>query len=210
MDDPIRSDGTPHDEADALLPWYATAQLDSADRGLVETHLASCARCQHQLMLERRMIDEFQAFAPEVAAGWIRLRDRIDRAAYRPSRTALAARQLWAILRQPPVAALAATQVAFLVLAVTILPGLSRPAYHALGSADAPHNANVIVVFQPDAREADIRNALRTSGASLVGGPTSADAYLLYVPKTARSSALGKLQADHDIAMAQPIDGPAQ
>jgi len=33
----------PHDQAEELIPWYATGQLDAADRTLVETHLASCS-----------------------------------------------------------------------------------------------------------------------------------------------------------------------
>ena len=65
-------------------------------------------------------------------------------------------------------------------------------------------------MFKPDAREADMRAALAASGASLVGGPTDADAYLLHVPAGARPSALAKLGADRNVTLAQPIDGPAQ
>src|SRR3954465_7046561 len=77
MRDPIRSDEHPHDEAEALLPWYATGQLNAADGARVESHLAACARCQRQLSLERRMMSEFQALSPEFDAGWNRLRSRI-------------------------------------------------------------------------------------------------------------------------------------
>ena len=55
-----------HREAEELLPWYATGQLDADDRALVEAHLSSCAHCQRQLQAERRMIDEFVS-APSLA-----------------------------------------------------------------------------------------------------------------------------------------------
>ena len=54
----------PHEQAEELLPWYATGRLDAADRSLVEAHLAACARCQRQLAGERRMVDRFRAKTP--------------------------------------------------------------------------------------------------------------------------------------------------
>ena len=59
----------PHEQAEELLPWYATGQLDDADRSIVEAHLAACARCQRQLAGERRMVDRFQSFSPEADSG---------------------------------------------------------------------------------------------------------------------------------------------
>ena len=55
-----------------------------------------------------------------------------------------------------------------------------------------------------------MRSALRQSGASLVGGPTDADAWLLSVPSAQRSVALARLRADREVVMAEPIDGAAQ
>lgn len=205
MPDPIRTDDQPHDEAEALLPWYATGQLDPAERATVERHLSSCGRCQRQLADEHRLIDEFQKLAPEVDSGWSKLRARIEpRPAWRPAR-ALA--DGWRIARRPGVAMLAAAQFAFLLLAAGLLVSLSRPSYHALGSAPAPAAANIIVIFAPDTRESHMRSLLESSGASLAGGPTAADAYLLYVPASAQASALAKLRADREVRMAQPIGG---
>jgi len=148
----MRPDDNAHDEAEALLPWYATGQLDVGDRALVDAHLVSCARC----------------------------------------------------------VAVAAAQFAFLILAGGILLSLSRPDYRALGSASAAPAANLIVIFRPDATEQDMRSVLRASGASLVGGPTSADAYLLHVAAADRPTAIARLQSDRHVQMAQPIDGSAR
>jgi hypothetical protein len=84
---------------------------------------------------------------------------------------------------------------------------LSRPDYHALGSAPAPAAANVIVIFRADATEGDVRDVLKAAGASIVGGPTPANAYLLHVAAGQRQLVLAKLQSDDNVQMAEPIDG---
>lgn len=210
MTGPHLTEHEPHDEAEELLPWYVNGQLDEADRARVDAHLSSCAYCRKQLALERRLIDEFQAMAPEVESGWTRLRDRIERPEAtritRPARPAPLA-QSWAFLTRPAIAALAAAQFAFVVIASATLVSLGKPAYHTLGSASAPATGNVIVMFRADATEQDIRNVLRSAGASLVDGPTPANAYLLHVAPNRRQIAVRKLQADDNVQLAQPIDG---
>ena len=207
MDTPKTFAAGPHDEAEELLPWYATGQLDAADRARVERHLLSCGNCREQLAVERRLIDEFQAMAPEVESGWARLRGRIDT----PVQVARAPKQpfaeLWAFLTRPAVAAIAVAQLAFVVIAGGALLSLSRPAYHVLGSAPVPADANVIVIFDADTTEGEMRGALGAAGASIVGGPTSADAYLLHVAPAGRQNSLARLQADANVQLAQPIDG---
>ena len=209
MSDPIQ-DVQPHDEAEMLLPWYATGQLEAQDRLVVERHLSSCAACREQLALERRLIHEFRGFAPEVDAGWARLRrrmepgrDRRDCVRGRPTRR-------WNVLRNPVVAGLAAAQLALLVLGGSWLVSMSRPSYQTLGSAPAPASADMIVIFRPDAAERDVRTALRSVDASIVDGPTAADAYLLHVPVTKRDEALQQLQGNKEVQLAQPIDGAAK
>ena len=66
------------------------------------------------------------------------------------------------------------------------------------------------MIFRSDATQKDILDALRASGASLVGGPTAADAYLLRVSANQRSQALNRLRSDDDVQMAEPIDGSVQ
>jgi hypothetical protein len=205
MPDPIRPDNA-HAQAEELLPWYSTGQLDEKDQALVEKHLASCVACQRQLRFDERMIDELQSLDPQVDSGWSRLRGRIERDVRRPAALPQAFGGAWNLLRRPAVATLAAAQLAFVVLAGGVFLSLSRPDYHALGSATQPPPGNVIVIFRADATQKDILDALRSSGASLVGGPTSADAYLLRVPPERRAAALASLQAHQDVQMAQPID----
>ena len=215
MNDPSLTERPPHDEAEELLPWYATGQLDAADRARVDAHLASCAHCRQQLALERRLIDEFQAMSPEVESGWARLKARIDAPApaapvfappHRPAR-ANAFAEMWALLSRPAVAGLAMAQLAFVLIAGSLLFSLSRPSYRALGSAPPPAAANVIVMFRADATIDDVRHTLKAAGASIVDGPTPTDAYLLHVAPTQRGASLARLQSDHNVQLAQPIDG---
>ena len=196
-----------HQEAEELLPWYATGQLEEADRVKVEAHLSSCARCRDELTFERRVIHDVRGSVPEVDAGWARLSGRIEADRPAPRYIPRAAGSAWKFFRQPAVATLAAAQVGFLVLSAGVLVSLSRPTYHALGSPPTTPSANVIVIFRADATVGDIRDTLRASGASMVGGPTSADAYLLRVPLSRRQQALAQLRSDDDVQMAEPIDG---
>jgi anti-sigma factor RsiW len=209
MTEQIRSELNPHKEAEELLPWYATGQLTDDDQTLVEQHLSTCAHCRRQLAFDHRMIDEFAALSPEVETGWARLRARLEP---RPSLWNRAAREgaaAWRTLARPSVAALAVAQIAFVLVAGSILLSLSRPAYHALASAPPPQSANVIAMFRPATTESELRRLLQNNGATLVGGPTPADAYLLRVAPRSRQAALQRLRADSHIVMAQPIDGPA-
>ena len=196
-----------HDPAEELLPWYATGQLDAAERAQVESHLYSCAACREQLTVERRFISEFQTTSPQLESGWARLKARID-----PPRPTPGARKpifadLWAILSRPAVATLATAQLALVAVGGSALYSLTRPDYHVLGSAPAPAAGNAIVMFRGEANEADVQDALKRAGASVVGGPTSAGAYLIHIEPARRQEALARLQANEDVQLAQPIDG---
>ena len=202
----------PHDEAEELLPWYANGQLDATDRAKVEAHLSSCAHCRQQLVLDRQLIDEFQAMTPEVESGWARLRNRVEVPATLPVRTFKPRRpsplaEAFAFLSRPAIATLAAAQLAFIVIAGGTLVSLSQPVYHTLSSSTAPASGNVLVMFRGDATEKGIREALKTASASIVDGPTPANAYVLHVAPNQRPLALAKLQSDANVQMAQPIDG---
>lgn len=198
---------TPHHEAEALLPWYATGQLDAKDRATVEQHLYSCSGCRDQLAAERRWVSEFQATSPQIESGWGRLRARIAPAPPAKAATPPAWTDLRSIIRRPAVAMLAAAQLAFVIVAGSVLVSLNKPDYHALSSAPPPATANVIVMFAPQATEVDIRRALQSAGASIVGGPTPADAYLLHVQPAQRAASLARLHANQRVQLAEPIDG---
>jgi len=207
MNDSTAFDLNLHKEAEELLPWYTTGQLDRAEQALVERHLSGCDECRGQLAFDRRMIDEFAALTPEIDTGWMRLRARLESPQSWKHRVRTEALAAWRSLARPSVAAFAFAQLLFLVVAGSILLSLSRPAYRALASAPPPQSANVIAMFRPNTTESQIRELLQGNGASLVGGPTPADAYLLRVPARSRQAVLQRLRSDSHVLMAQPIDG---
>jgi anti-sigma factor RsiW len=219
MPNPIETEIQPHHDAEELLPWYVTGQLEGDELELVEHHLSSCAHCRRQLAFERQIVGEFAGLTPEVDAGWERLRQRLEtpqplipprpaapRRGWR-DRIAGDAAAFWETLTRPAVAAFAAAEVAFVAIAGTVLFSLSQPSYQALGSAPPPQSANVIAMFRADTTESQMRDLLRSNGASLVGGPTPTDAFLLRVPPKSRRDALARLRSNKHVVMAQPIDG---
>lgn len=210
MTDPIRSAGDVHEEAEMLLPWYVTGQLDELDRSRVDRHLASCAPCQMQVRLERGLAEEVRGLVPEVELGWTEIRRQLGVGRSRWTKIARWAEEAWRALSRPAVAGLAAAQVAFLLVAAGLMLSIDRAPYRALGTPQAAATANVIIVFGPEATEVQFRRALLASGARLVGGPTSADAYLLRVPDDRRQAALAKLRAAPGVSLAEPIDGVSQ
>ena len=207
MVEQIVSGLNPHKGTEELLPWYATGQLDDDERALVEQHLSVCAHCRRQLAFDRRMINDFASLTPEADAGWMRLRRRVEARQSWRRRTVRAAAAARQVLSRPAIAALAVAQLAFVVLAASLLTSLSRPSYRALGSAPPPQSANAILMFRPDTTEPQLRLLLRSNGVSLVGGPTSADAYLVHVPLQTRPAVLARLGSDQHVTMAEPIDG---
>lgn len=219
MPNPIETEIQPRHDAEELLPWYVTGQLEGDELAFVETHLSSCAHCRRQLAFERQMVDEFAGLTPEIDTGWARIRQRLGapKPIATPERAPVEqgwwramtsdAAALWETLTRPAVAALAMAQVAFVAIAGTVLFSLSQPSYRALGSAPPPQSANVIAMFRADTTESQMRDLLRANGAIVVGGPTSADAFLLRVAPASRREALAGLRSDRHVLMAQPIDG---
>lgn len=208
MAKPDITDRPPHDAAEELLPWYVTGQLDPTDRARVEAHLSSCAECREQLGIERRLVQQFRALTPEVEPGWARLKARIEQPVrtFAPARPSVFA-EMWSLISRPAVAGLAVAQLAFVVVAGSVLMSLSKPTYHALGSAAVPASANVIVMFRADATVGDVEQSLKRARASIVDGPTEADAYLLHVDPKERGLALASLKSDSLVQLAEPIDG---
>jgi hypothetical protein len=218
MDNIIRLHTDQHYEIQLLLPWYATGRLDAAERAKVEAHLVACPDCLAELRLERRLEAEVGDLPVDVEHAWAAMVQRLDRAPRRRApdlRAVLATaahRSAEALRGGAPWLGWATAAAAGLVLVAG--PMLRPPAqapYHALASAAAPAAGNVIVIFRPDATEQAMRQALREAGASLVGGPTAADAYVLRAPGARRASALASLRSQKAVILAEPIDpdGPS-
>jgi hypothetical protein len=214
--------GDPHQQVQTLLPWYMNGTLDAGEVALVEAHLAQCAACRQDLADsadDRETLRTLPSHA-DVESGWTAMRSRIE--ATPASEPAVAAepanvvplRKGW-LQRSVPVRWALAAQAAAAVLIVgagrLMMPvAAPEPLYHALGSAPQATPGNMVVIFRPDTMEQDLRGAVVTSGAELVGGPTASDAYVLRIASAKRDTALAHLRADTHVVLAEPIDGSAQ
>ena len=212
----IQLPADPHQETLSFLPWYVTGKLDAPDRALVEAHLSGCPDCQAELRAEQGLRAAVAELPFEVEAGWARMRERVERASVRRSGwTALRGRlgdalsgwwrgEAW--LRWVAVAQLVVIVSLGAAVAHRSAPAAAPAAYHALGSAPAPAVGNVVVIFQPDISERQLRETLTANHARLVDGPTPADAYVLRVPPAERTAALGRLRGQKAIELAEPVD----
>jgi len=190
-----------------------TGRLDAEDAARVEAHLPSCAQCQADLAAERRLqaalrgletpgggVDAgFAALSSRLSPRPQRLRARVERIGQQWQGSAPWLR--WAM----------AAQLTLLILAgAALVASHAKPTpaaqYRTLGAAPASSTANIVVVFRPDMRESQLRQALRDSHARLVDGPTAADGYLLHVDPAGRSAAIDRLRHDKSVVLAEPID----
>lgn len=209
-----------HQQTLDLLPWYLTGKLEPAEQAQVEAHLAQCAECQAELRFEqglRAQLAQEPGTAPS-ADGWEQLRARVEpKAAGRARRHAWGERlggagRLAGLIGGLDAGALrwvAAAQFALILVLVGVaLRPAGEPArYHALSAAPAPATGDVVVIFQPDTSERRMRQLLQDNHARIVGGPTAADAYVLYVPPAQRAQALERLRGQDGVELAQPVDG---
>jgi hypothetical protein len=109
--------------------------------------------------------------------------------------------------------AFAAQFACMAAFAVFLLAPPSNPApYRTLGAPTAAVSAaNLLVVFRPGATEAQMRAALRADEATLVGGPTITDAYLVDVRPGRLAGALARLRANPAVARVESLEaGPPQ
>lgn len=201
----LHFDPEAHARVQSLLPWYVNGRLEDAERAAVDHHLAACPRCRADLVAERRLHTTLAAAAPTPPAP--PAGSRLARALERLAPAALPVRWRWVL----------GLQSALLLAALAVAAVLWQHArddalapYRAMGPTPASAAANVVVMFKPEATEAQIRQALARCGARFAGGPTTTRAYLLALP-AADAAALERLRSQPGVAMAESLatgDGP--
>jgi anti-sigma factor RsiW len=216
----LRLGGDEHDIVQLLLPWHDSGQLDAADAARVAAHLGSCARCQADVAWLRRLRGEVAKAgaagrvdpgAADVDLGWAALRQRMGADASAVPAALSSSRALrraalggwrWLLAAQSAViAGLAA------LLVIVVLP--RDATYRGLGSVTRASDASIVVVFRPDANEAQIRQALRDSDARLVDGPTVTGAYLLAVAPAQHTSAIDRLRRETAVLRVESLTAGA-
>lgn len=213
--DILRFGGSPHDEAQRLLPWFANGTLDDDERVVVETHLQACPDCRRELEWLRAVGDACTADAdPPVAPDFARLRRALPRHAPRSRRPRATLRARWAgsdpWLRGALVAQCAA--LALLAVALAMRAGTDAPAsrYHTLSDARStptalPGESSLVVVFDPDIRVRDAQRLLQASGGRVVDGPSDAGAYTVAVPRARAIAARDALRGAKGVLLVEDM-----
>jgi len=211
--DVLPMDGAEHQAVQLLLPWHGNGMLSDAELAQVEAHLASCARCRADLAWQARLRgarpeQATLAQAPAVDRGWAALRAQIaapdDTPAPRVPRKLGTALPWWPIALALQSSLLVLVSLAF---AWSMFAPRGEP-YRALGTGAPDSAANALVVFRPEATQAQMRDALRAGDARIVGGPTVTDAYLLHLNATGRD-ALARLRAQPGVLRIEALDAEA-
>jgi predicted anti-sigma-YlaC factor YlaD len=206
MADIIRLRGSPHEQTQELLPWYVNGTLEADESALVDAHLAECGECRADLELERALGRQVASLPVDAERGWAALADKLDTAlppGLHSAPVALFRRKVtlgWAAAGQLASAAL------IIGLFVSQPSPPSEEIYHALGSSPGSASGNVVVLFNPETTEKEIRASLLKLEARMIDGPTAGGAYVLHVTEAKRGNALAALRASDQILLAEPID----
>jgi anti-sigma factor RsiW len=205
------SDGDAHSEAQQLLPWLLAGTLEGAELERVQAHLGSCEQCRADLAWEWNLRAAGQQREPSLdaekaLAGLLPRLGPQEATDDSPDRwkSALAANDSrW--LR-----ALASVQlVVIAALALLLVRPGDDASYRGLGAAGQAQG-NLVVVFNPDTPERELRRILQGAGARVVDGPTVTDAYVLAVPRSRQAATLGRLRAEPVVTLAQPLGAERQ
>lgn len=210
-----------HRQTHELLPWFLNGTLDESETAQVKAHLAQCAECREELAFEQRIGAEMPECPPALDAetGWAAMLHRLKAPSAPASETpapasdgnVVAFRSRAFLRRSVPLGWAVAAQAAAIVLMVGIYHvrtpnSPSEAEYHTLASPSASGPGNMLAMFRPDLREADLRRILLANRAELVGGPNVSGAYLLRVDPKTIDATLSRMRLDPQVTMAQPID----
>lgn len=159
-----------NDHPNELLPWYVNGTLADGERLDVETHLQSCERCRQEVTWLRNLRAHIKADTADSPGGFGLNRLMHDIGTQK-------------LMRRPgqrwwrPALAVAAVIIA--VQFAVLINFLPRPASITPLGGPAEEGVVLQVKFAPNATEAQIRQLLQQTQATLIGGPGALGIYRL-------------------------------
>jgi hypothetical protein len=209
--------GCDHDTAWALLPWYANASLDGAERDRVRAHVTGCLTCTRELRRLDLLGRALTQPAGEYACGqaYARLAARLH-----PRRGAVA--RLWGKVRSvcepvPLVAGAALLIGSAFIAAAIVLSGergttaFDQP-FQTLGRQVQPAGhldyPELRVVLHDDTDGATRAAWLERHGAELVDGPSAIGVMTVRVPlgPDHLDAVVAALRADERTLFVEPVN----
>jgi anti-sigma factor RsiW len=184
------------DHPDELLPWYMNGTLAHGERQDVEAHLQTCERCRQEVAWLQNLRTQIKADATP-SPGEFGLNRLLSEADLQR-----------AVTRTPypwwrP--ALAAAAAIIVIQSAVLINFLSRPAPIIPLGGPVAEGVVLQVRFAPGATEAQIRQLLQKTRATLISGPGALGVYRLRlegvtaVQDQAIQHVIGELTAPRDI-----------
>lgn len=168
-----------HQQVCELIPWYINGTLGEQDMDQVSAHVTECAECAQEVLREVEIAKQMRRDPPALEAlidVQPKALEALKQQLHRPARLRRAAHYsgplYWA--RWP---ALAAGFMLAIALGFLVGRSTSESTYTLMTTTPAEHNPVVQVIFQPNAREQDIRLLLSDSGGALLGSPSAKGVY---------------------------------
>ncbi len=189
----IELEGSIHQRVQKLLPWRVIGQLAQTEEKLVDEHLASCQECRADLVWERRLsaVQPEAGAAPDMEGALARLLPQLE-----PRAAANGSWMRWALAAQM-----------LIIAGLGLLLFRQAPAEYRLLGAQGQGSANMVVIFRPDASERELRSVLTANAATVVRGPTEANAWLISVPAQRLDKVLAAMRASETVSLAEPLQG---
>lgn len=205
-----------HREAQEALPWLANGTLAGTELERIQAHVHGCAACRSELAMLHTLRSAEQNTLPglDMEGALAQLLPQLDTAETAPVQAAvLPVPSTWRTW-------LAANDSNWLRMAavaqccvIAVLAGLLlRPApagdFHMLG-APAGAQSSIVVTFQPDTPERELRRIVGASSARIIGGPTVTGAWLLGVGGDV-TPVVARLRQEPAVTLAEPLGAACQ
>lgn len=206
----VKLDTQTHQAVQELLPWFVMNTLDAEEIALVREHLRTCTQCQADANWQYKLREASPSpgAIADVEHALARLRPQLETPQHKPKRHALSAFLLKLSGTSVPWMRWAMFSQAVIIGVLTLLlvtPYGSVAVYRGLG-ASASAAGNVVVMFKPETTMQELRELLQESGARIVDGPTTTDAYVLSVPNAQQKRAISMLRSKPAVALAESLD----
>jgi anti-sigma factor RsiW len=221
----LRFEGSAHQQAQRLLPWWVNGTLEGSEFESVSQHLAQCAQCRREVeeLHQLRVAYAQTALPMSLQPAFARLRRRVQ-AQDRPAPLRWAHwRDAWTLMPNWLRGIVVAQGLAIALLGGLLLGGTEndrerdRPVatYRTLGRVEAPvgdaerlhpARAQLVVMFDPATSQAQMQELLRVNEARIVEGPNDAGAYVIAVPAARATTVREALRAAPQVVLAEPLD----
>jgi anti-sigma factor RsiW len=204
---------TRHLATEALLPWLLNDTLTSDERSQVEAHLRSCAQCSAELAQQKQLQSHYSgASTPDPAldidGAFARLLPRLDDQPVRSPRHPLRVRQpvaWWQLGLAVQMGVILALGSALLLQLKPTTQNEDVAAYRGLAATAQRATGDALVVFDPNASEAQMRATLQHVGARIVDGPTAAGAFVVRFDDNPTAAMLVSLRSDPAIVRVESL-----